>query len=79
MTNGNQIDVLASRLIDGENRLVDLKFFPPIFGTDDRVTSGEICDEFLKALDQKKLGLASVSKDFNDTAKKVDVRILVVT
>lgn len=73
MAHDAPIDALASRLTGGGNHLVDLRFFCPAANADEQDV-GEICAEFLRALEQKDRGIALVSQSFIDTAQKFDVR-----
>ena len=75
MTNGTEREHLASLLFEGDTTLINLRCFRIEGGVP--VTKDEIAAEFRSAIEQKRNGTATVSKRFNDDAKKIDVRALV--
>ena len=83
MPNMSEKEQLMSLLFEGDNQLVDLRFFRGfpdrgnhVGGDASAVTEEDICREFRSAVAQKRAGTADVSKSFNDDAPKIDVRTL---
>ena len=76
MTMANNMDRLLAFLCHGETqKLVNLKFFR---GDRDIISPEELCREAHSALEQKRLNLATVSKDPPDgEGEPVDVQAVV--
>ena len=76
MTNMSERDKLMSLLFEGDASLLNLKVFRSFPVHVGKVAHEEVCAQITSAIEQKRDGTADVSKNFNDTAKKIDVRTL---
>ena len=74
IANATERDQLMSLLFKDGNHL-DLKFFLAPARKEDCIAD-DICRELFSAIRQKDEGTATVTKDFGDDARKIDVRTL---
>ena len=81
MTNRTEREQLMSLLFEGGTKLINLRCFRRAWTSVEgrSATSQQIAAQIRSAIEQKKNGTATVSKNFNDDAPKIDVRAIVTS